>query len=437
MSGIDLLRDLLRIDTTNPPGDEDAAAEVLRSHLDKAGLQTALHKSPEGRTNLVARIPGPDTTSALVLLSHTDVVGVEEAHWSHDPFGGEIHDGAIWGRGALDMKGIAVMHAVAAATLARSAAEIRREVIVVAVADEEAGGKQGAAWLAKEQPESVGFGKSRPLPEVLGEGAFGLSGILPRPLMPISLGEKAAVWLNLHASGDPGHGAMPPAKQASLNLAKAIMDVAGFGKPRLHPIMREQFEILARNTSQPLAGALKVLTSSLGSSVVGLAHPVLPRAGRIGTLLADTVAVTQVSAGYKHNVVPGAATAALDCRLLPDTDANRFVDQMQRRLAKHSVSVEQVSRNGGPVSEKGPLYQALAAASSTLDPVPVVIPTLTPGITDIRYFRALGATGYGWAPLILTPEDLATVHGHNERVRISDFERAVEIMSQVVTLAST
>ena len=149
----------------------------------------------------------------------------------------------------------------------------------------------------------------------------------------------------------------------------------------------------------------------------------------MGALLSDTVTPTQISAGYKHNVVPGDATASLDVRLLPDTDVDDFLASLRKKVGDLGVSVEVKSRHGGPVSDKGRLYEQLMEASS---PLGLPLPTLSPAITDIRFFRAKGATGYGWVPLVLSPELIATIHGHDERVAVDDFERAVEILSRVV-----
>ncbi len=188
---VDLLAELIRIPSVTGDADgEGAVAEVLRARLDGAGLETRIERSPEGRPNLVARLAGPTDRPALVLLSHTDTVPVEEQAWRHDPFGGEVVDGELWGRGALDMKGVAVLHADALAALVASGATPTREVLVVAVADEEAGGAEGAQWLVRDHGELVGFREGLPPPEVVGEGGFGLSGLLDRPIMPLVLGEK-------------------------------------------------------------------------------------------------------------------------------------------------------------------------------------------------------------------------------------------------------
>lgn len=438
MEPLGLLQELLRIRSINPPGDEGAVATTLDSYLSEAGLETKLLTSPGGRSNLVARLDGPTDQPALVLLSHSDVVPVEQERWSRDPFSGEVADGFVWGRGALDMKGISVMHAVAAAQLARSGRRPAREVIVVMVADEEAGGDEGARWLLDGHAEHVGFGPGRPPPEVIGEGAYGLSGVLPHPVIPIAMGEKTAVLFDLVATGDSGHGALPPQQQAAVNLAAMVTNIAGFGTPRVHPVMREHFSTLADAASGPAAAVFRALASTAGTTLSRGLAPRLRKAGAIGLLLSDSITPTVLSAGYKSNVVPSEAKASFDARLLPDTDVDGFISSIQMTAARHGGRVANVTQKGhGPVSEKSPLFDILRSASAQLVPGAVPTVALTPGITDIRFFRARGATGYGWTPLVLTPELLATIHGHDERIPIAGFDAAVTAMSEVVRQAGT
>ena len=434
MGPTELLQELLRVRSVNPPGDENSVASLLEGHLSGTGLETEIVKSPEGRPSLIARLGGPTERPALVLLSHSDVVPVEEDHWSHDPFGGEIDDGFIWGRGALDMKGIAVMHAHSIAALAQSDRPARREVIFVMAADEEAGGKEGARWLVETHPDKVGFGDDRPPPDVLGEGAYGLSGVLDRPIVPIALGEKTAVWLDVVAKGDPGHGALPPQQQAPVGLVHAVKDIAGFGTPRVHPVMREQFAALSGAATGTSAAALKGLASPAGAAIARVVAPKLRESGILGLLLSDSLTPTQLSAGYKSNVVPGEARASFDCRLLPDTDVDAFVEEVDKKARRHGARVAEVKQNGrGPVSGKGDLYAALERASHDLEPGALPTVTISPGITDARFFRARGAQAYGWCPLILTPELLGTIHGHDERVSVDAFKKAVKITADVVS----
>jgi acetylornithine deacetylase/succinyl-diaminopimelate desuccinylase-like protein len=437
VTSVELLRDLLRVRSINPPGDEEGAASLLESYLSDAGLETKVMISSTGRSNLIARLDGPQDRPALVLLSHSDVVPVEEENWTHDPFGGELAAGFIWGRGALDMKSTAVMHAAAAAELARSDHTPAREVIVALVADEEAGGGEGARWLLEEHAELVGFGATRPPPEVLGEGAYGLTGMLERPVIPIALGEKTAVWFDVIAEGDPGHGALPPQQQAPVNLVNLVKEIAGFGTPRVHPVIREQFSTLTGVASGPTAVAFRALASPVGGAVARAIAPQLRKASVLGLLLSDSATPTQLTAGYKSNVVPAEARVSLDCRLLPDTNIDEFLSSIDEKARRYGGRVANVDRKGhGPVSGKGPLYEILQQMSAELVRGSATTVSLSPGITDLRFFRARGATGYGWCPLVLTAEQLATIHGHDERVGVEDFERAASVMTEVVRRAS-
>ena len=435
---VELLRQLLRIRSVNPPGDEAGVAEILEQYLGDAGLKTTIVTSPGGRANLVARVDGPRDRPALVLLSHSDVVPVEEDSWTRDPFGAELQDGFIWGRGALDMKGISVMHAAAAADLVRAARTLEREVIVVVVADEEAGGDEGAHWLLDEHAALVGFGDGRPAPEVIGEGAYGITGVLGRPVIPVALGEKTAVWFEILAEGDSGHGALPPADQAPVKLAEIITHAAGFGTPRVHPVLREQFATLAEAASGAQAAVFRALASPAGPAVSRLIASKLRQAGALGLLLSDSITPTAITTGYKSNVVPGEARASFDCRLLPDTDIDDFVsshDKNARRRGGRIVNI--VQKGHGPVSGKGPLLDLLNEVSRQIVPAGLPIVSLSPGITDLRFFRARGATGYGWTPLVLAPDLLTTIHGHDERIPVTEFERAVTAMSDAVARAAS
>ncbi|HJR45266.1 MAG TPA: M20/M25/M40 family metallo-hydrolase [Actinomycetota bacterium] len=432
MDPTELLRELIRLDTTNPPGNEEPAADLLRSVLDDAGLKTHIHTSDTGRPSLIARLEGPSDRPALVLVSHTDVVAAEADGWSRDPFGGELVDGCVWGRGALDMKGIAVMHVAAVAALAGSDEAGRREVIVASFADEEAGGAHGARSVLGEVPDALGFGDGRPAPDALGEGAFGLSGILDRPLMPVVVGEKSALWLELEARGDPGHGALPPLNQAPLNLARALNKISGRGDTRVHPVMREQFRILGERVGGGRAAAFKALASGAGNNVARALKKPLSKSGAIAALLSDTLTPTRIEAGYKHNVVPGEARASLDCRLLPDTDIDAMKRKLEKVCARYDVTVSEMARHGGPVSARTDLFDAIVSVSERMAERPIPVPSLTSGMTDLRFLRSRGAAAYGWVPLVVDPDLLGTIHGHDERVEVAAFERAVDAMSQVV-----
>jgi acetylornithine deacetylase/succinyl-diaminopimelate desuccinylase-like protein len=434
---LDLLQTVLRIDTTNPPGNEAPAAEALEAAMKGGGLEVEMVAPASGRPTVIGRVPGPRNRPALVLLSHTDVVGVEEDRWTHDPFGGEVADGYIWGRGALDMKSIAVMHVAAATALARGDVSPAREVIVVAVPDEETGGADGAAWIVEHHADKVGFGAGRPLPEVMGEGAYGITGILDVPVLPVALGEKNVLWIEARAVGEPGHGSMPPPRRALEEMATFVSRVGGYGKPRVHPIIREQLRILSDRAIGRNARIFRALASRAGDQVARILARRLRASGVAGTLLSDTATPTQMRAGYKHNVVPGEAIATFDCRLLPDTDPDGYLGEVQRIAERHGITVEAVARHTGPVSDAGPLFEHLRTAAPRVASDAVVVPTISPPMTDVRYFRSRGATGYGWIPLVLTPELLGTIHGHDERIPVDGFAAAVRAMTDAVQAASS
>jgi acetylornithine deacetylase/succinyl-diaminopimelate desuccinylase-like protein len=439
VEGLELLRELIRVPSVNPPGDgEGAVAELLRERLAGAGLETEMLSSPAGRPSLIARLRGPSDRPPLVLLAHTDVVPVERDRWRRDPFGGETIAGELWGRGTLDMKGVAVMHTEAVVALVSRDREPDREVIVVAVADEEAGGGEGAGWLVADHGDRVGFTDGRPRPEVLGEGGFGLSGILARPLMPIILGEKAPLHIRARATGSPGHGALPPERQAIRELARFIETVSGPRRARLHPVMREHFTVLAEAADGIQGRLFGLLAGPSGHLAVrALAPQLRARAGAIGHLISDSITPTEIQGGYKDNVVPGAAEVTFDARLLPDTDVDGLVRELGRIGRRHHVEVEEIRRTGGPASPRSSLFDVLAAVSSRLPDDPVPVASLTPGVTDLRFFRNRGATAYGWVPLVLSPELLATFHGDDERIPLDGFARAVSAMTEVVTAAAS
>jgi acetylornithine deacetylase/succinyl-diaminopimelate desuccinylase-like protein len=305
-------------------------------------------------------------------------------------------------------------------------------------ADEEAAGDEGASWFTEHHAATVGLGNGRPPPEVLCEGAYGITEMFSRPVIPIALGEKTAVWFDLVAEGDPGHGALPPQNQALMSVASAVKAVAGFGTPRVHPVMQEQLRALASAASGPNAAILRTLASPAGSTLARVITAQLRKSGVLGLLLSDSITPTQMSGGYKSNVVPGEARASFDCRLLPDTDIDGFLRRINKKARRTGARVNNVVHKGhGPVSGKGRLFDVLERVSHDLAPNALATVSLSPGITDARFFRARGASAYGWCPLILTPELLATIHGHDERIPVNDFEEAVSVMSDVVLQAAS
>ncbi len=428
---VEITRDYLRIDTTNPPGNEAPAAALLGKILEDAGLEPVIIESDPGRANLVARLPGRsgpgDRGKGLILLHHLDVVPAEASEWSVDPFGAEIKDGCLWGRGAIDMKSVGVMQLMAVLALAREHTPLERDVVYVAVADEEAGGLMGAAFLTQQHPDLVAGS------DVINEGGYGLAESKP-PVMACALSEKALLWVRLTARGTPGHGSMPPDDQAIGKLLGALSDLAAH-PPALHisPLVERTFRAMAARSNPARRRLIEGLLRPQ-------ARPLLPRLARRmprhqRALLGDVISITRVTSGYKENVVPGTAEATLDCRLLPETDPEEFFRSLTARMAGHGVATEIAFSDGPHGTSEGPLLALLEEVCAGAFPDAAFAPVLCPAFTDSRYFRQLGADAYGLVPVMLRNDELATFHGIDERIPLDGLRRGCEVMYEIVARA--
>jgi acetylornithine deacetylase/succinyl-diaminopimelate desuccinylase-like protein len=427
---VEIARHYLRIDTTNPPGNETPAAEFLAGILRDAGLEPVVLESEPGRGNVVARLPGRagDPAGALCLLHHLDVVPADPSEWSVDPFGAEIQDGYLWGRGAIDMKGMGVMQLMTMLALARNkATALERDVVFVAVADEEAGGWKGAGWLTEHHPDLVACR------DVINEGGYGLSETRP-PIMACALSEKAVHWVRLTARGTPGHGSMPPVEQAIEKLLAALGDIAAHPPALgLSPLVERTFRAMA-------AGASGLRRTTLEAILRPEARRFLPTLGRRlpryqRALLGDTISMTRLDAGYKENVVPGAASATLDCRLVPETDPDEFVARLSARMARYGVRCEVILSDGPCGVSEGPLLPLLDAVCSESFPDVTFAPALCPAFTDSRFFRQRGADAYGLIPVMLSNDEIATFHGIDERIPIDGLKKGCEVVYEITRRA--
>lgn len=413
----------VRIDTSNPPGNEAAAAELLASIFHRRGLATTRYVSPSGRTSLAARLAAtgtaPEAAPVLVLMHHLDVVPAG-AGWSAPPFAAEVRDGRLWGRGAIDAKslGIAQLEAFLAA------AELpvrRRELVYLAVADEEAGGTQGTKWLLERHPELFARVEA-----VLNEGGQNRT-VLGRTLFwGIEVTQKRPLWLELEARGRGGHGSALNVESAAHRLiaalARALAAPPGW---RISPAARAHFEALAAFDPQArsLAAGFERLFGPEGPT-----RDLLP--GMAGYFL-DTLQVTRLEASERINVVAPAARAWLDVRLLPDTDAEGYLRALRERLGGDiEVRVLLDAPAVAPAPTDTPLYAELAAALG--DGRAPVVPVFIAGVTDSRWLRERGIAAYGVQPFELEWPELGTVHGPDERMPLTVFERGVERMTRVV-----
>ncbi|TMB49277.1 MAG: M20/M25/M40 family metallo-hydrolase [Chloroflexi bacterium] len=444
---VEHLRALIRIPSVNPPdggaelaaghdprGGETAAARYCAEVLSAAGLEAEVLESEPGRASCFARLPATvrDPQPPLVLLSHLDVVPVEADAWSRDPFGGDLVDGVVWGRGAVDMKDMVAMELGVMLALAREGAERRRDLIFAAVADEEAGGLFGARHWVERRPDLFRGRDGEPAAAALNEvGGYSMT-VGSRRVYTIQVAEKGIIWTRLTATGTTGHGSMPHPDNAAIKLAAAVTRLAAEPHPaRLTPTVRDFLEALG------LTGVIEAAERGdeerlRGELEVGTPDPVLRRS--LDAMLRDTVTPTVIRVGQKMNVIPGFGQAEVDVRTLPDTDQQTFLADLSE-LAGGDVRVEAVLTLPAIVwPADAEIVQRMAAALRRADPGGEPAPMMiTPG-TDAKALSLLGIPTYGFAPLRLEPEVpfLSLFHGHDERVPVSAIRFGLPVLHEVV-----
>ena len=427
-----ICQDLLRIDSSNygdgsGPG-ERAAAEYVMASLTEVGLAPELFESAPGRANVVVRLPGTDPTrGALVLHGHTDVVPAAAADWSVDPFGGEEHDGLLWGRGAVDMKDMDAMILAVVRQMAREGRRPARDVVVALFADEEAGGVFGARYAVDRRPELF-EGATEAISEVGGFSVeIGVPGGAPHRAYLLQTAEKGIGWLRLVADGRAGHGSQVNTENAVTMLAAAVARIGNHAWPlQLTPTVQALLQGVAELTGLPFdpqdPAGVDRLVAALGSA-----------ARFVGATTRNTANPTQLSAGYKANVIPGSAQAVIDTRFLPGhEDAARATIVA---LAGEHVRVEEIHRDVALEAPfAGALVDAMVASLQAEDPGATVLPyTLSAG-TDNKSLSRLGITGYGFAPLQL-PTSLdfsAMFHGVDERVPVESLKFGVRVLDRLL-----
>jgi acetylornithine deacetylase/succinyl-diaminopimelate desuccinylase-like protein len=463
---VELLRALIRIRSVNPPGDEILAARYVEQVLADEGLKPTVFEPFPGRGSIVARVHGDGTGGEpLLLLSHLDVVPADPAGWTHEPFGGDLADGYVWGRGAVDMKAMVAMEIQVMRRLARSARAagrdpasdpipgLRRDVIFCATADEEAGGWQGADWLVNEHPELL---RAAAALNEAGGIAMTYGGVR---FYPIQTAEKGFVTYRLHVHGHSGHGSVPTADNAAVLAAQVVTRLAEPGPIRL-----------TEAVSASLARAVPHLTARAASALVGLAtaggregaggqagvgavsggidphrieatvrklcDPVLART--VSAIIRDTVSVGILQAGVKYNVIPGAAEIEIDCRTLPGTNETAMRDELRRRIgealwARLDVECLQV----GPAVEApldGLMYPLLEQVVRDHDEQGVPLPFLAPYATDAKHLARIGVPTYGFSPLRIEGEHgfLALLHADDERIGVEALRWGMPVLGDAV-----
>lgn len=415
------LQGYLRLDTSNPPGDEHRAAAYLGRILRAEGIATQLYVSPRGRTNLVARLAAPAGQGTVVLLHHMDTVAAGPS-WTAAPFGGEVRDGRLYGRGAVDAKGLGIAHLAAMVDLRRRGVVLRRDLLFVAVADEETGGGEGTAWLLAHHPELF-----EGVDLVLNEG--GPNRVVGGRTLwwGIETAQKRPLWLELQASGRPGHASGVRPHSAAHTLVSALARLlAEPPRYRVSPPARAYLAALAPLHNAHWRPIFARIDDHLRSD--GPTHGLLPG---MANLFLDTVQVTVLEAGEAINVIPERARARVDVRLLPDTDAAAFLARAREHLGQEiEVRTLLASPPAAPSPSAGALYDTLARGLGG-GSAPVVAAMIA-GFTDSRFFRERGIPAYGVSPFALDGESLGGIHGPDERLPLAVFDEGVERMRRVV-----
>jgi acetylornithine deacetylase/succinyl-diaminopimelate desuccinylase-like protein len=428
---VEMCQALLRMDTTNPPGNERPAADYLDRKLREVGYEPVILESAPTRANLVCRRAGTGKAAPLLLTAHLDVVEADASRWRHPPFSGAEAEGCLWGRGAIDMKNMATMCAAVLRKLARDGVALDRDVVFAAVADEEAGCEHGSKWLVDNHVELVraeyAIGESGGFSLHLGTTTF----------YPIQVAEKGLVWLRARVRGEPGHGSMPRDDSAVLRLGELLGRLRSTALPA-HPTepLREFLAQVAARQPAMARPLLKVLSHrAVLPRILRMAPPAIARS--LQALLSNTASPTVVRAGGKINVIPGEAEVLIDGRTLPGQSTEDFIREL-RAVVGDDVELE-VLQEAPPIVTQpvdSPLYRTMEQAILRREPDAAVVPYMIPGFTDAKHFTRMGARWYGFSPVKLEKDSglrfADMFHGHDERVPVAGLRWGAELLYDVV-----
>ena len=412
------LKTFIEVKTVNPPGNEFRAVNFYKKIFDKEGIEYNYAESAEGRGNIWARIKG-GSKPAIILLQHTDVVPTDNKYWKTDPFQATEIDGYLHGRGTLDMKGTGISHLASFIKLYRNKQKINRDVIFLASADEEAGGFFGIGWLIDNHPEiftNVGF--------VLNEGGSGRI-VNEKLVFEIELTQKVPVWLKLIATGNPGHGSSPQTSSAVTKLIDGLYNLKENPfPPRIINSVHEYFtglsDIVSEDQSEEYKNIKKIINKK------DFIKKLQTRSPFHHSLTRDTCSITRLNASNKINVVPAIAWAEIDCRILPDKNADEFIETIKNMMKPYDIKVEKIMAfTSASSTTETELYKTIKATLKKMYPNAYIIPRVTTGFTDSHFTRDLGIQSYGFNPIIIPLKEFRRIHGNNERINIKAFKKGV------------
>jgi acetylornithine deacetylase/succinyl-diaminopimelate desuccinylase-like protein len=422
---VQLVRQFLRINTSNPPGNEEKAALFLESILEKEGITSRIFSPASGRANIMARITGKKKGKAVILLSHIDVVPAKEEEWDSDPFGGELINGFVYGRGAIDMKTQALCQLLAFIRYARDDVTPERDIIYLATCDEEVGGKYGVEYMLKKVPQlrSASF--------VLSEGGF-IKEEEGFAHAQVSVAEKKLSQFIIKATGTGGHGSVPHKDSANGKVINASARILAYKWPlKLTAVVSVYLEGIFKAkkgkgyTFKHLKDALKVKSFRDSMENVPLYN----------ALLRNTVTPTVMKSGEKINVIPTESSVSFDARLLPTESHEAFFKRIGQ-LAGKNVEIARVNESvskPAPSGYNNDYFKGIRHVMEGMEGKGLpVLPYITTGATDLRYFRDLGITAYGFFPITLSSDEILRMHGKNERISVENIHKGLDGTYQIV-----
>ena len=404
----DLLSRFIQIDTTNPPGNETAAATFLAERFRSAGIDAEVFEAAPGRGSIVARLKGKGGARPVILLNHLDVVPAVASEWKTPPFAGTLQDGYVAGRGAIDCKGVGTVDALALLLLKRNGPRLRRDVIFLGTADEETGGTLGAGWMVANHFDKFGDAEF-----VLNEGGHIHAMPNGTRAYEVAVSEKTPCWLRLTATGKAGHGSAPPRETAVTALIRALYRLHTYQPSvRVTPEVQAYFGALAPLQVGVQRAHFADLRTALASDSF---RQEFLADGHNAALVRNTLTPTVLMASQKTNVIPRSATAELDCRLLPDENPRAFLQSVTELIDDPGIRIEVMLNfppSASPTDTR--LFTAIAAAAERDHSV--VLPSVLTGFTDSHYFRDKGVVSYGFVPFAMTDDATLGEHGLNERL---------------------
>lgn len=416
----------IRLNTTNPPGNEVLTMRFLARILQQEGIPFDTALSAPGRGNIWARLKG-GPKPALVLLTHMDVVPADPKYWDADPFAATLKNGEIYGRGTLDTKTLCILELESFLALHRAHVPLDRDLIFMATADEEAGGVYGAQWVVQHHPEAfrgAGF--------VINEGGSGSIDGTNRSFS-IEVTQKTPFWLKLTATGAPGHGSTPPPASSANRLIRALYRLQTYDfAPRVIPAVATYFAAIAPQASakwkDKLANPETLIADRNTLAELQIELP------QLAALLRNTCSITGLQGSNKINVIPPEVQALVDCRLLPDQDHAAFLREFTSVLNDSEIKIERIIDFTPAVTATNtPLYDAITAVVHSHFPDASVAPSVETGFTDSHWFRDLGIASYGFAPFLIPQSEESGVHGNNERISLENIRRGTQMMLEIVS----